>query len=187
MEMAWAIIIVIIIIIGIGWVSIYNKLIKRRNWVDEAFGQIDVQLQRRNDLIPNLVNTVKGYASHESDTLEQVTKARQQLINLGHDGDPQEINAVSNQLTSALSRLIAVAERYPDLKANTNFMQLQSTLEELEKQIAIARQLYNSSVAEYNNDREIFPNSLVANVHNFARKEILQAPEEARQVPTVEF
>ncbi|MBG9983975.1 LemA family protein [Aerococcaceae bacterium DSM 111022] len=186
-SITFIVIMLILLFVGGIWISVYNKLIRRRNWVTEAFSQIDVQLQRRNDLIPNLVNTVKGYASHESETLEAVTSARQQLINISSDADPTEINAISNELTSALSRLIAVAEQYPDLKANTNFLQLQTTLEELEKQIAIARQLYNSSVTEYNNDREQFPNSIVASVHNFEREAVLEAPAEARQVPTVEF
>ena len=128
MNIMW-IIIAVIVVIAIIWVLIYNNLIKRRNWVDESFSQIDVQLQRRNDLIPNLVNTVKGYASHERETLESVTQARQQLINLPSDADPAEINAKSNELSGALSRLLVVAEQYPDLKANTNFTQLQSTLD----------------------------------------------------------
>lgn len=178
---------VIAVAIGGSWISIYNKLIRRRNWVTEAFSQIDVQLQRRNDLIPNLVNTVKGYATHEQDTLASVTRARQQLINLPSDASPTEINAISNELSSALSRLIAVAEQYPDLKANTNFLKLQTTLEDLEKQIAIARQLYNSSATEYNNERETFPNSVIAGFHKFEREAVLEAPAEAREVPIVEF
>ena len=108
MNIMW-IIIAVIVVIAIIWVLIYNNLIKRRNWVDESFSQIDVQLQRRNDLIPNLVNTVKGYASHERETLESVTQARQQLINLPSDADPAEINAKSNELSGALSRLLVVA------------------------------------------------------------------------------
>lgn len=186
MNIMW-IIIAVIVVIAIIWVLIYNNLIKRRNWVDESFSQIDVQLQRRNDLIPNLVNTVKGYASHERETLESVTQARQQLINLPSDADPAEINAKSNELSGALSRLLVVAEQYPDLKANTNFTQLQSTLEKTEQQIATARQLYNSTATQYNTTVETVPTNIVANVHGFNRRNLLETPEEARQVPEVQF
>ena len=184
--MIWGVI-GIIVLIGIYWVSVYNRLVQRRNWVKEAFSQIDVQLQRRNDLIPNLVNTVKGYASHESDTLEMVTKARQQLINLPDSATPEQINAASNQLTGALQRLLAVSEAYPELQANTNFLQLQSTLEEIEKQIATARQLFNSSVTQFNNAIQMFPNSVIAGVHGFTAFDLLETPEEDRAVPEVQF
>lgn len=186
MNMIW-IIVAIIAVIAIVWVLIYNNLIKRRNWVDESFSQIDVQLQRRNDLIPNLVNTVKGYASHERETLESVTQARQQLVNLPSNADPSEVNAKSNELSGALSRLLAVAEQYPDLKANTNFTQLQSTLEKTEQQIATARQLYNSTATQYNTTVETVPTNIVAGVHGFNRRNLLETPEEARQVPEVQF
>lgn len=181
------VIVAIVVVLGLGWIGIYNRLIKQRNWVKEAFSQIDVQLQRRNDLIPNLVNTVKGYAKHESETLNAVTQARQQLVNVSQTGSATEINAVSNELTSALSRLIAVSERYPDLKANSNFQQLQQTLEDTEDKIAIARQLYNSTVVQYNNTVQTVPNNIVANVHHFEVESTLEAPAEARQVPTVSF
>ncbi len=177
----------IVALIALFWVGIYNNLIKKRNWVKEAFGQVDVQLQKRNDLIPNLVNTVKGYAQHESSTLEAVVKARQQLINLPNDADPAEINAKSNALTGALSRLLVVAEQYPELKANTNFLQLQNSLETIEKEIAIARQLYNSSVTEYNNLVETVPNNIVAGVHGFQTQKVLETPAEDRAVPEVQF
>lgn len=177
----------LVVLIALFWMGVYNNLIRKRNWVKEAFGQVDVQLQKRNDLIPNLVNTVKGYASHESETLEAVVKARQQLINLPSDADPAQINAQSNHLSSALSRLLVVAEQYPDLKANTNFLQLQTSLETIEKEIAIARQLYNSSVTEYNNMVEVFPNNFVAGVHGFQTQKVLETPAEDRQVPQVEF
>ncbi|MGX7107204.1 LemA family protein [Hutsoniella sourekii] len=181
------VIIGLVILIGLAWIASYNDLIKKRNWVEEAFSQIDVQLQRRNDLIPNLVNTVKGYVEHESSTLEAVTQARQQLIQVASQGDVERINELSNQLTGALSRLLAVAEQYPDLKANTNFIKLQDTLESIEKQIAVARQLYNSSATEYNIAIQSVPKNIVANIHHFDRKALLEAPEEARQVPEVQF
>lgn len=181
------IILAVIVLIGLAWVAIYNKLIKQRNWVKEAFSQIDVQLQKRNDLIPNLVNTVKGYAQHESQTLENVVKARQQLINLPQNADPALVNAKSNELTGALSRLLVVAEQYPELKANTNFLQLQGTLETIEKDIAIARQLYNSSVTDYNNLVQTVPNNFVAGVHGFKTESVLETPAEDRAVPEVQF
>lgn len=184
--MLW-IILGVVVLIGVVWVGIYNSLIKRRNWVGEAFSQIDVQLQRRNDLIPNIVNTVKGYAEHESGTLEKVIQARQQLVNLPQDASPEEVNALSNQLSGALSRLLVVAEQYPELKANTNFLQLQSTLEDTEKQIATARQLYNSAATQYNNSIETVPNNIVAGVHGFQRQNLLETPAEDRQVPEVQF
>lgn len=177
----------LVVVTGLGWMGIYNNLVKRRNWVDESFSQIDVQLQRRNDLIPNLVNTVKGYATHEKSTFEAVTKARQQLINLPADADPTEINTKSNELSGALSRLLVVAEQYPDLKANTNFTQLQSTLEKTEQQIATARQLYNSTATQYNTTVETVPTNIVAGVHGFTRRSLLETPQEARQVPEVQF
>lgn len=184
--MVW-VIIGILVIIALLWVTIYNNLIKRRNWVDEAFSQIDVQLQRRNDLIPNLVNTVKGYAAHENQTLEAVVEARRQMVSLPADASPEQVNAMSNQLSGALSRLLAVAESYPDLKANTNFIQLQQTLEQVEQQIATARQLYNSSATQYNTSTQTVPNNIVAGVHNFQRKPLLETPEEDRAVPEVKF
>lgn len=185
--MTLLIIIGILLVIGLGWANIYNSLIKLRTWAEESFSQIDVQLQRRNDLIPNLVETVKGYTNHERETLEAVTKARQQLIQLSPDATPEQINHVSNQLTSALSRLLAVAESYPELKANANFMELQRELSETENRIAKARQLYNSSIGQYNTRVQTFPVNIVANVHHFDVKPFLETPAEDRQVPKVSF
>lgn len=181
------VILAVVALVGVIWVSIYNSLVKARNWVEGSFSQIDVQLQRRNDLIPNIVETVKGYVSHERETLQAVTQARQQLINLPANATPEQINTSSNELTSALTRLLAVAEQYPDLKANTNFIQLQNTLEDTENKIATARQLYNSSVQQYNERIQMFPNSIVAGVHNFDSKHYLETPAEAQQVPQVQF
>lgn len=183
----WWILLAVVAVLALLWMSVYNALIKAKNGVEGSFSQIDVQLQRRNDLIPNLVETVKGYASHEKDTLESVTQARQQLVNLPKDASPEAINAQSNHLSSALSRLLVVAEQYPDLKANQNFQQLQTTLEETENKIAVARQLYNSSVQTFNQKIQIFPNNLIANVHGFTSKDYLEAPTEAKQAPKVEF
>lgn len=185
--MIWMIIAGIVFVLGVSWVLIYNKLVKVRIWAEESFSQVDVQLQRRNDLIPNLVETVKGYANHESSTLEAVTKARQQLMSLPVDATPEQINQASNLLSSSLSRLLAVAESYPDLKANTNFLDLQNNLKDTEDKIAKARQIYNSSIGQYNTNVQTFPNNIVAGVHGFVVKPYLETPSEAREVPKVSF
>lgn len=181
------IVILVIILLAVVWFSIYNSLIKLRTWAEGSFSQIDVQLQRRNDLIPNLVETVKGYASHEKGTLEAVTQARQQLINLPENATPEMKNAMSNELSGALSRLLVVAEQYPDLKANSNFQELQRTLEDTENKIATSRQLYNSAIQQYNEKVQTVPNNIVAGVHSFPVKPYLETPDAARQVPTVSF
>lgn len=176
----------IVVVLGLAWIGIYNGLIKTRNWAQESFSQIDVQLQRRNDLIPNLVETVKGYAGHEKETLSQVIQARQNMIDLSK-ATPEQINAASNALSGALSRLLAVAESYPELKANTNFIELQRTLADTEDKIAKARMLYNSSIQQYNTKIQVFPNSIVAGVHGFHPMTYLEADQAARTVPTVSF
>ncbi|MBD3949555.1 LemA family protein [Tuanshanicoccus lijuaniae] len=176
----------IIAVILLAWFGIYNGLVKTRNWAKESFSQIDVQLQRRNDLIPNLVETVKGYAAHEKETLDAVIKARQQLIDVAN-ASPEQINAASNALSSTLSRLLAVAEAYPDLKANTNFTELQRSLTDTEDKIAKARMLYNSSINQYNTKIQVVPNNIVAGVHGFQPMAYLETPQEARQVPQVKF
>ena len=186
MNVLW-ILLAVVAVLAVGWVSIYNGLVKMRNWSEESFSQVDVQLQRRNDLVPNLVETVKGYAKHESATLDAVVKARQQIVNLPLDATPEQKNELSNQLTGALSRLLAVAEAYPDLKANTNFLELQRSLEDTEDKIAKARQLYNSSIGQYNTKVQVFPNNLVAGLSGFHPKPYLQAPAEAKEAPKVSF
>ncbi|WP_124057863.1 LemA family protein [Vaginisenegalia massiliensis] len=183
----WMIIAIIVVVLIAGWIGIYNSLIKLRTWAEQSFSQVDVQLQRRNDLIPNLVETVKGYAKHESQTLEEVVKARQQMVNLPADATPEQKNALSNELTGALSRLLAVAEAYPELKANANFMELQKSLSDTEDKIAKARQLYNSSIGQFNTKVQTVPNNIVAGVHGFKVKPYLETPEAARQVPQVTF
>ncbi|HFI0463993.1 TPA: LemA family protein [Streptococcus suis] len=179
-------VLVILVVVALFWVGTYNGLIKTRNWAQETFSQIDVQLQRRNDLIPNLVETVKGYAAHERETLDAVISARQQMIELGN-ATPEQINAASNALSGALSRLLAVAEAYPQLQANTNFLELQRQLTETEDKIASARMLYNSSIQQYNTKIQVFPNSLVAGVHGFHPMTYLEAAPEAKQAPKVQF
>lgn len=179
------------LIIGIAVIAIlviyaivtYNSLIKFRNWIQEAWSQIDVQLKRRHDLIPNLVNTVKGYATHEKETLEKVIQARSQLVS----GSAQDRIDADNEIQQTLKSIFALAESYPDLKANQNFLSLQEELTSTENKVAYSRQLYNKTVAEYNIKRETFPTIILANMMNFKRQEQLEIPEAEREVPTVEF
>ena len=178
------VIIVIIIAILLFVVSIYNGLVKSRNKVKNAWAQIDVQLNRRADLIPNLVETVKGYASHEKGVFEEVTAARAGLMNAN---GVKEISEANNQLSNTLKTLFAVAENYPELKANENFKELQSQLSESEDKIAYSRQFYNDTVLMYNNKCETFPSSIVAGIFNFNQADFFETAGEARSVPKVEF
>jgi len=196
--------ILLVILIGIavlvgGWaVGIYNGLVTARNAFKNAFAQIDVQLQRRFDLIPNLVETAKGYLTHERQTLEAVVAARGAAISglnaaKASPGDPAamaELGASQGMLNGALGRLLAVVEAYPDLKANQNMMQLTEELTSTENKVAFARQAYNDSVMAYNNRREVFPSNLVAGVFNFAPAALLDIPAdkaEMREAPKVQF
>ena len=174
------VIVVILFIIGLIFWFGYNGLVKTRNRVDNAWSQIDVQLKRRHDLIPNLVETVKGYAAHERGTFEAVTNARANAINAQ---TPPEQAQAENVLTGALKSLFAVAEAYPDLKANQNFLQLQEELTSTEDRIAYARQFYNDSVLNYNNRIQTFPRNVIANSFNFQKREFFEtAPEETGPV-----
>lgn len=166
------------------FVSIYNNLINLRNRVKNAWSQIDVQLERRADLIPNLVETVKGYAKHEKTVFENVTNARSNLMNAKTVKENAEAN---NQLTDALKTLFAVAENYPELKANENFRDLQSQLSETEDKIAYSRQFYNDTVMMYNNKCQMFPSNIVASRFNFKEAEFFETAERAREVPEVKF
>jgi len=196
--------ILLVILIGIavlvgGWgVGIYNGLVTARNAFKNAFAQIDVQLQRRFDLIPNLVETAKGYLAHERQTLEAVVAARGAAISglnaaKASPGDPSamaELAASQGVLNGALGRLLAVVEAYPDLKANQNMMQLTEELTSTENKVAFARQAYNDSVMAYNNKREVFPSNIVAGVFNFAAAALLDIPAdkaEVREAPKVQF
>ena len=174
----------------------YNALVVLRNRFKNAFSQIDVQLKRRHDLIPNLVETAKAYMQHESKTLEAVTQARNLAQTAGgraaaNPGDPaamQELAGAEAGLTGALGRLLAVAENYPDLKANQNMMQLTEELTSTENKVAFARQAYNDSVMAYNTKREVFPTNLIAGIFNFAAAELFQVDNAAeRQAPKVSF
>ena len=174
----------------------YNALVVLRNRFKNAFSQIDVQLKRRHDLIPNLVETAKAYMQHESKTLEAVTQARNLAQTAGgraaaNPGDPSAMRELADAeagLTGALGRLLAVAENYPDLKANQNMMQLTEELTSTENKVAFARQAYNDSVMTYNTKREVFPTNLIAGLFNFAAAELFQVDNAAeRQAPKVSF
>ena len=177
----------IIAVVIIWAVSAYNGLVKLKNWVSEAAAQIDVQLGRRNDLIPNLVETVKGYAKHEQETLSQVIAMRNQLTNMGSNASVQEKMDVSNQLSGTLKTIFALSESYPDLKANDSFLNLQEELTNTENKISYARQLYNSSVARYNISIQSSPTNIIAGFGGFTKEEMLETPVEARKVPEVKF
>lgn len=185
MSILLIIIIVVIILIIIGTlIHMYNNLVGLRNRVKNSYAQIDVQLKRRNDLIPNLVETVKGYAAHEKGVLEEVTKARTGVMNAS---TIEETSAADNQLTGALKTLFAVAENYPELKANSNFQQLQSDLTDTEDKISYARQFYNDVVLKYNNACQQFPSNLMAKLFGFKEEEFYQAPAGETAVPEVKF
>lgn len=178
------IILVIIILIVVVFVYLYNSLVKLRNRVKNAWSQIDVQLNRRADLIPNLVETVKGYAKHEKTVFENVTAARAGLMNAKTVHETAEAN---NILTETLKSLFAVAENYPDLKASENFRELQGQLEETENKIAYSRQFYNDTVLMYNNKCQMVPSNIIASLFNFQEEEFFEIEETKREVPKVEF
>lgn len=185
MDLLLIIVLVIaIIFIVVTIIHMYNNLVGLRNRVKNSYAQIDVQLKRRNDLIPNLVETVKGYASHEKGVLEEVTKARANVMNAS---SVEEASAADNQLTGALKSLFAVAENYPELKANSNFQQLQTELSETEDKISYARQFYNDVVMKYNNACQQFPSSIMAKIFGFKEENFFEAPEAERAVPEVKF
>ncbi len=178
-------IVLIIVVAVILWiVSYYNRIIVYENRIDNNWGQIDVQLKRRADLIPNLMETVRGYMQHERGTMEAVTKARAGLMSAK---TPQESIDANNILTGTLKTLFAVAENYPDLKANTNFLQLQDELTHTEDKISYARQHYNDSVLAYNNTIETFPGVIFARRMGRTEKPMLQIPEASREAPKVKF
>jgi LemA protein len=169
-----------LILIALYAIMLYNRLVVLRNRTDNAWSQIDVQLRRRYDLIPNLVETVKGYATHEREVFERVTKARAQAIAAGTVGEQGQ---AENMLTQALRSLFAVAENYPQLRASENFMQLQEELTGTESKIAFSRQFYNDTVLRYNNARQAFPSVLIANQMNFGPREYFEMEEEAARQP----
>ncbi|MDP2931551.1 MAG: LemA family protein [Chloroflexota bacterium] len=187
MNIALWVIIGIIIILFLVFISTYNGLIGTRNQTKNAWAQIDVQLKRRHDLIPNLVETVKGYMQHERATLEAVTNARN-LAQAGVSAGPGARAKLEGELSGVLARLLAVVERYPDLKANQNFLALQEELTSTENKISFARQYYNDSVLRYNNQIQMFPSNMVANMTGFKAGEFFEVKAaEEREAPKVSF
>jgi LemA protein len=185
--LALVILVAIIVLFGIAFIGIYNRLVALRQNVNEAFADIDVQLKQRQDLVPNLVETVKGYAAHERGTLDEVTQARAAAASAGNI---EQRAQAENALTGALGRLFAVAESYPDLKANQNFLQLQGELADLENKIAAARRFFNNAVGEYNASIQRFPAVLLAGATGFAQRDFFDAgPDRAamQTAPQVKF
>lgn len=180
--------IVVLVVVGfvvIFVIGIYNRLVTLRNRCDNSWAQVDVQLRRRYDLIPNLVETVKGYAKHEREVFQKVTEARAQAIDAG---SVKEQGAAENMLTGALKSLFAVVENYPDLKANQNFLMLQEELAGTEGKIAYARQFYNDNIMQFNLKQQVFPSNIIANMFNFKEKEYFEIEEpEAREPVEVKF
>ena len=184
MTVAIVVIVALVLLVGLTLVLLYNKLVRLRNRTENAWAQVDVQLRRRYDLIPNLVETVKGYASHERATFEEVTKAR----TAAQEASTVQAQAqAENMLTAALGRLFAVAEDYPELRATENFQQLQSQLEETESKIAVSRQVYNDAVLTYDTALETVPTNVVAGMFSFAEKPYLEIEEPVREAPQVQF
>ena len=173
--MVWIILAIVVIII-IAIISMYNGLVSARVKVDNAWSQIDVQLQRRFDLIPNFVETVKGYTAHESETFEKITQLRTSWTNAGTIAEKANLD---NQLSSALKTIMAVSENYPDLKANQNFSELSEELRNTENKISFSRQFYNDSVTMYNQKLQLFPSNIVANMFNFTPRELFTAENDA--------
>lgn len=175
---------VLVVILVLVFIGFYNKIIRAENQIDNAWAQIDVQLKRRADLVPNLIETVKGYMTHEREVLENVTKARSALMSAK---GPQQSMAAEGFLEQALGKLFAVAEAYPDLKANTNFLQLQDELTHTENKVAFARQHYNDIVLRFNNLIETFPGNVFAGMMARKEREMLETPAVEREVPRVSF
>ena len=182
---AFLIFVIVVAVVAMYAVQIYNSLVRLRNQVKNAWSQIDVQLKRRHDLIPNLIETVKGYMTHERDTLENITKARSAAVDASSVADKSK---AESELSGALQRFNLVVENYPDLKANQNFLALQEELTSTENKISFARQSYNDQVLFYNNKIEMFPSNIFAGMFNFAKEEFFEIKVEAeREVPNVKF
>ena len=184
MTLVLIVLVALAAIIGLAVLLIYNRMVSRRNAVDNSWAQIEAALKRRHDLIPNLVEAVKGYATHERETFENVTKARSTAV--AAKQPPQQAGA-ENILEAMLGRLMVVAEQYPDLRATENFQQLQNELSETENQIQITRRVYNDTVQTYNTFIQIFPPSAIAGAFGFEPREFYDAPSEAEAVPAVSF
>lgn len=184
MSWIWVVVIAVVVLIVLYLIGTYNTLVKLRNRVKDSWSQIEVLLKRRADLIPNLVETVKGYAGHEKVTLEGVIEARNKAVSAT---TPQEEIKANGELTKALGRLFALTEAYPDLKANTNFMDLQQNLKDTEDKISFGRQFYNDTVLKYKNKVEMFPSNIVASIFGFKSEPFFEANDTDREVPKVQF
>ncbi len=177
----------IIVLLGLIIIGLYNSLIRLKNRVDEAWADIDVQLKRRYDLIPNLVETVKGYATHEKETLDRVIQARNTAMQVQSSGNPAELEKAENMLSSTLKSIFALSEAYPDLKANTNFLELQRELSDTENKIQASRRFYNTNVRDFNTKLEVFPTNMIATMLGFKNREFFEAVEGEKENVKVEF
>jgi LemA protein len=185
METVTIVLVVLVVVVGLWVVGAYNRLVRSRVRIDEAWAQIDTQLQRRHDLVPNLVETVKGYASHERETFEQVTAARARAVSVT---SPADLAQAEDGLMQALGRLLAISENYPDLKADANFRQLQEELAHTENMVAGSRGHYNASVRAYDEARQVFPTSLIAGALGFSARDYFEVDTPtARSAPSVSF
>ena len=184
-AVALLVLIGLIVVAAVMVIGIYNSLVRLRNQVENAWSQIDVQLKRRHDLIPNLVETAKGYMTHERETFEKITEARSKAMGAGNVADASKAEGM---LSDALSKFMLVVENYPDLKANANFLSLQETLTSTENKISFARQGYNDQVLFYNNKIQMFPSNIIAGTFNFTKRDFFEIENEAeREVPKVSF
>ncbi len=181
------ILIAIIVFLILFFIFTYNRLIVLKNRVKEAWADIDVQLKRRHDLIPNLVETVKGYASHEKQIFENVAEARERALSATQEGDPKEIEKAENQLKGALKSLFAVSEDYPDLKASDNFLELQKEIRDTEDKIQSARRFYNRNVKEFNIKIQSIPYNLIASMLGYQKEDYFETEEEEKENPKVDF
>ena len=168
----------VIVVIALAIIGIYNSLIRLKNRVDEAWSDIDVQLKRRYDLIPNLIETVKGYASHERETLEKVVQARNAAMQAQSGGDAKKQAEAENMLSSTLKSIFALSESYPDLKANTNFLELQRELSDTENKIQASRRFYNGNVRDFNTKLQVFPTNIIADMLKFKAREFFEIEDE---------
>jgi LemA protein len=178
--MTLIIVLIVIVVLAVLLIGIYNRLVALRQNCNQAFADVDVQLKQRHDLIPHLVETVKGYAAHEAGTLEAVIQARNAAVSAERTGDPKAMGAAEGILGQALGRLMALSEAYPDLKANTNFQQLQAELSDIENKLAAARRFFNNAVGEYNTAREQFPAVIFAGMFGFGPREFFDVGEDSR-------
>lgn len=186
MSTTW-IILGIIVLLALIIIGLYNSLIRLKNRVDEAWADIDVQLKRRHDLIPNLVETVKGYAAHEKETLDRVIQARNAAMQAQSSGQPAELEKAENMLSSTLKSIFALSESYPDLKANTNFLELQRELSDTENKIQASRRFYNTNVRDFNTKLQVFPTNMIGNMLGFKNREFFEAETAEKENVTVSF